>query len=86
MISRREAGLPPDYENMSPAAAKAVRDQMPEVEKVLATLGKMQSIQFQGVSTSGYDNYLVKFQNGSLIYGILLDANGMVTGTTLRLL
>jgi hypothetical protein len=83
-IERREAGLPVDYEKMSPALAKGVQEQMPEMEKILAQLGRMQSIQFQGVSLQGYDTYVVKFQNGSLIYSIQVDANGIITGAGLR--
>ncbi|MEO6078466.1 MAG: M56 family metallopeptidase [Steroidobacteraceae bacterium] len=83
-IERREAGLPPDYEKMSPMVAKAVREQLPAMEKMLASLGRMQSIQFQGVGLQGGDTYVVKFQNGSLIYSIQVDANGVITGTGLR--
>jgi hypothetical protein len=47
-------------------------------------LGKLQSIQFQGVAQGGYDSYLVKFENGSMIYSIQLDANGIITGMGMR--
>jgi beta-lactamase regulating signal transducer with metallopeptidase domain len=83
-IERREAGLPVQYETMSPPLAKAVREQFTQMEQSRALLGKLQSIQFQGVGTQGYDTYLVKFQNGSVIYSIQLDANGIIAGMVVR--
>jgi bla regulator protein blaR1 len=78
-IQRREAGLPVQFETMSPALAKAMREQMSQADQFRATLGKLQSIQFQGVGTPGYDTYLVKYENASVIYRIQLDQSGIIT-------
>ncbi len=83
-IERREAGLPVEFEKMSPLLANAVREQFTQMEKHRAVLGRLQSIQFQGVGTQGYDSYVVKFQNGSVIYSIQLDAQGIITGMLIR--
>lgn len=83
-IQRREAGLPVQYETMSPALANAVKEQLPQMEQYRASLGKLQSIQFQGVGTQGYDTYTAKFENGSVIYSIQLDQNGIITGMAVR--
>jgi beta-lactamase regulating signal transducer with metallopeptidase domain len=83
-IERREAGQPVEYEKMSPALAKAVQEQYAQMEQSRAVLGKLQSIQFQGVGAQGYDTYVVRFQNGSVIYSIQVDANGIIAGMVVR--
>jgi hypothetical protein len=83
-IQRREAGLPVQFETMSPEMAKAMREQMPQADQVRATLGKLQSIQFQGVGAQGYDTYLVKYENVSMIYRIQLDQHGIITGMAMQ--
>lgn len=83
-IQRREAGLPVQYETMSPAMAKAMREQMSQADQIRATLGKLQSIQFQGVGTQGYDTYLVKYENASMLYSIQLDQHGIIIGMAMR--
>ena len=82
-IQRREAGLPVQFETMSPAMAEAMRAQMPQADQIRATLGKLQSIQFQGVGTQGYDTYTVKYENASMIYRIQLDQRGIITGMSM---
>lgn len=82
-IQRREAGLPVQYETMSPAMAIAMREQMSQADQIRATLGKLQSIQFQGVGTQGYDTYTVKYENVSMIYRIQLDQSGIITGMSM---
>jgi hypothetical protein len=77
IVAWNESGTP-DYASLSPPLAAAVRQQLPMTQQMFARLGHMQSIQFQGVGAQGYDSYLVKFENGSLIYRISLDAKGIV--------
>jgi bla regulator protein BlaR1 len=84
LLARREAGQPPAYETMSPQLAEAVRTQLPQSTELFARLGKMQSMQFQGVGAQGYDAYLVKYENGSLVYRIALDPNGIIVGLLLQ--
>jgi beta-lactamase regulating signal transducer with metallopeptidase domain len=82
-IQRREAGLPVQYETMSPEMATAMREQMSQADQIRATLGKLQSIQFQGVGAQGYDTYTVKYENVSMIYRIQLDQRGIITGMSM---
>jgi bla regulator protein BlaR1 len=85
-IQRREAGLPIQFETMSPEMATAMREQMPQADAIRATLGKLQSIQFQGVGAQGYDTYTVKYENVSMIYRIQLDQRGIITGMSMSAL
>ncbi|MEO8316007.1 MAG: M56 family metallopeptidase [Pseudomonadota bacterium] len=82
-IQRREAGLPVQFETMSPEMATAMRAQMSQADQIRATLGKLQSIQFQGVGTQGYDTYTVKYENVSMIYRIQLDTRGIITSMSM---
>jgi bla regulator protein blaR1 len=78
MIERQQAGQEPEYERMSPMLAKAAREQAPQAKALLASLGRMESITFQGVSQQGWDAYVVKYEKGTLIYRIGLDPNGTI--------
>jgi hypothetical protein len=63
-----------------------MREQMSQADQIRATLGRMQSIQFQGVGTQGYDTYLVKYEHASMLYSIQLDGNGIIIGMAMRAL
>jgi hypothetical protein len=85
IIRRREAGQELDYSVMSPQLAEAFREQMPAAKANLERLGRMQSIEFQGVGAPGYDAYLVKFENGAMIYRIAMQ-DGIITGMLIQAL
>ena len=74
----------PDYERMNPALAAATRQQLPQIQAMFVKLGPLQSITFKGVESNGADIYLVKFENGSLEYRIVLGPNGTIEGALLR--
>ncbi len=68
----------PDYHTLSPVLAESVRAHIKDAQSLRATLGSVQSVQFQGVGPIGYDSYLVKFEKGVRVYRILLDSNGII--------
>jgi beta-lactamase regulating signal transducer with metallopeptidase domain len=84
VIERGQAGLPTEYETMSPQLAEAARQQQANVQQVYSSLGAMQSMQFQGVGAQGEDAYLVKFEHGTMLFRIALDAKGIITGLQMR--
>jgi bla regulator protein blaR1 len=70
----------PNYEEMSPALAEAVRKQLPKLQPWLADLGPIASVQFVGVGNQGWDVYALKHEHGSSQLRIILDARGIITG------
>jgi bla regulator protein BlaR1 len=70
----------PNYDEMSPALADAVRKQLPKLQPWLADLGPVVSVQFVGVGNQGWDVYTLKHEHGSSQLRIVLDARGIITG------
>ena len=68
----------PDYGTLAPVLADSVRTHIKAAQGLRATLGSVQSVQFQGVGPLGYDSFLVKFEKGARVYRILLDSNGII--------
>ena len=79
-FTRVTQGQPPDYTRMGPLLAKASREQSSQISQLVGPLGALQSITLQGVSTMGYDSYLVKLEKGSLAVKITLDGQGIIQG------
>jgi D-alanyl-D-alanine-carboxypeptidase/D-alanyl-D-alanine-endopeptidase len=82
-IEQLQSGKP-DYERMSPGLAAATREQLPQIQPMLGKLGAMQSVTFKSVGPGGADIYTVKFENGSLEYGIVLEGDGKAQAAFLR--
>ena len=74
----------PDYAQMSPALANATRQQLPQLQSMIAALGPVQSITLKGVGPGGADIYRVKFEKGSLDFRIWLDPDGKVDSANFR--
>jgi hypothetical protein len=70
----------PNYDEMSPALADAVRKQLPKLQPWLADLGPIVSVQFIGVGNQGWDIYSIKHEHGSSQLRIALDGSGIITG------
>jgi bla regulator protein BlaR1 len=68
----------PNYEDMSPGLAKAVREQSQHMKGMMDSLGALQSIDFMRVGEGGWDTYRVKFANGTLLWRIGLTPDGKV--------
>ncbi len=65
-----------NYDLMSPGLANATRQQLPQIQPMIAGLGALQSVTFKGVGPAGADIYELKFEKGSLEYRILLGPDG----------
>jgi hypothetical protein len=64
----------PNYEDMGPILANAVRQEWPVLAPTYKSLGELQSLAFEGGGTvgdgSGTDVYLATFQNGKIRWNI----------------
>jgi hypothetical protein len=81
-IERLSRGTP-DYASMTSEAATVTRQQLPQQQAILDTLGAVQSMLFRGVSPGGGDIYMVRFANGSAIWQIALVDDGRIAAVTL---
>jgi hypothetical protein len=70
----------PDYSQISPELGKAVREQSSRSKDLFTQLGAVESLEFKGVGTLGWDIYDVRFEHGSGQYRIVLSDNGIITG------
>jgi len=70
----------PDYEAMTPELASATRQQLPKIQTLLATLGAVQTIKFEGVGNQGWDLYVVQHEHGTSQVRILMNPNGIMAG------
>ena len=68
----------PDYEDMSPGLADAVRAQQPQMKPGMEFLGPVKTVEFVRVGDGGWDVYRVKYANGSLLWRIGLGPDGKV--------
>jgi beta-lactamase regulating signal transducer with metallopeptidase domain len=73
----------PDYASMTPEAATATRQQLPQQQAILDTLGAVQAMLFRGVSPGGSDVYMVRFANGSAIWQIEIVDDGRIAAVVL---
>jgi CubicO group peptidase (beta-lactamase class C family) len=73
-----------NYDLMSPGLANATRQQLPQMQPMIAGLGALQSVTFKGVGQAGADIYELKFEKGSLEYRIFLGADGKIEGANMR--
>ena len=79
LIAGLNAGTP-NFAEMSPDLAGAIRQQMPKTEAAKAMLGAVKSVEFRGVGNQGWDIYDVKYERGAAQWRIALSANGIITG------
>jgi hypothetical protein len=83
MIEDLRRGTPP-YERMTPQLAAKMRQQLPELQPMLKTLGATESFFFRGVGPFGNDIYGVKFANGAGEFRIDLAADGTIRDAGFR--
>ena len=69
---------PAKLDGLSALMAAGVREQNEQMRPQFAKLGAVKSVEFAGVSETGYDKYLMRCENGSVLWDILLDADGTI--------
>jgi beta-lactamase regulating signal transducer with metallopeptidase domain len=71
----------PDYDQMGPLTARAVRENLPISEKYFQSFGALQSMTFKGVGVAGWDVYDVQFTSAETEWRILWDTGaGKIRG------
>jgi DNA-binding transcriptional MerR regulator len=70
----------PRYEDMHPALAHVTREQLPRLHTAAAYLGAIQSVDFQGVGSQGWDVYDVRQERGASRVRIILGSDGLMSG------
>lgn len=68
----------PRYDRMNEVMAKALRERLATLHKMLASLGAIKSIRFAEINWMYGDIYSVKFANGSVYWAIALDPKGKI--------
>lgn len=74
----------PNYDLMSSGLAEATRQQLPQLQSMIAGMGALQSVIFKAVGPGGADIYQVNFEKGSLDYRVWLGADGKVESANVR--
>jgi hypothetical protein len=71
-------GGAPAYDWMTPEAAARTRQLLSRRQTILAKLGGLEAMTFQGVSPSGNDIYKIQFANGATEWHIGLLDDGRI--------
>jgi len=74
----------PNYDEMTSEMAKVTRDQLPGLQAGVTNFGSIRSVEFRGVSPTGWDMYEVKFQSGLVPWRIHLDEKGKIDGALVQ--
>lgn len=74
----------PNYDLMSSGLVEATRQQLPQLQSMIAGMGALQSVIFKAVGPGGADIYQVNFEKGSLDYRVWLGADGKVESANVR--
>jgi hypothetical protein len=68
----------PNYEDMGPEVAEAIRKQLATLQADISEAGPIQSIRFVGVGSGGPDVYCVQHERRTLYWRIGLDPHGTI--------
>jgi hypothetical protein len=73
----------PDYGRMTPEAAAATRQFLPQQRAILAGFGALRTVSFRGVSATGEDLYALRFADGWATSLIGLTDDGRIRSITM---
>jgi dienelactone hydrolase len=74
----------PDYSQMTPALAEAIRQQLPQMEAIFKSWGEVKSTTFKNTDATRGDVYDVTFANGAAEFTVALTPDGMLAGEGVR--
>jgi bla regulator protein BlaR1 len=74
----------PNFAEMSPELAKATREQLPRLAASMRELGAVQSVEFRGAGSQGWDAYEVRQERGLSQWKIALGADGIIAGALVQ--
>ena len=70
----------PNYAQMSPGLASALRQQLPHMQAMFLSWGALHSVEFTGNSPLGWDGFDVTFDRANASFSIILAADGTIEG------
>ena len=70
----------PDYSIMSPQMAGGTRAMLPEFHKALEGLGGIRALEFKGVNSDGWDQFVVQHDRGQSSWQVAVDEHGTIVG------
>jgi CubicO group peptidase (beta-lactamase class C family) len=68
----------PDYDQMGPEFAAAVREQLPRVQQIFKEFGAVEAVKFKSVDPMGADQYHVTFEHGAAEFTIRLGPDDKI--------
>jgi bla regulator protein BlaR1 len=68
----------PDYDEMAPFLADALKQQLPHMGPGIASLGALKSVTFRNVTGQGHDLYLATYEKGTLAWRISMSPDGKI--------
>jgi hypothetical protein len=74
----------PNYSEMSPQLAGGTRTMLKSLQSTEQAVGPIQSIEFKGVSSTGWDQYQVTHAHSAANWQIALDDKGVIVGALLQ--
>lgn len=79
LIAGIESGNPP-YGELSPQVAGGTKALLSDLQATMKPWGALRSIEFRGVDSRGWDQYLVRFERGAASWQLILDPYGLIVG------
>jgi hypothetical protein len=76
----------PNYDEMAPAMADAVRKQLPDILLTIKSLGALKTLTFHGGGPQDMDIYHASFEHGTVEWSVALTADGKVERRAFRIL
>jgi len=70
----------PDYDSMVPEFAEVTRQQLPQLQGLMARMGELKSLTFNAPFAMGGDAYDAVFTGGALTMGVALGPDGKIAG------
>jgi bla regulator protein BlaR1 len=73
---------PVKLDGIGPLMAAGMKEQSDELRPQFKKLGTVQSVNFKGVSETGADQYVMRFDHGSILWQIALENDGTISRVT----
>jgi DNA-binding transcriptional MerR regulator len=83
LVQQHRAGQP-DYDEMTPSLADAVREQLALATPMIAAKGELRAVRFKGVAEAGWDVYDLEFEKGDMEVRFVLNPDGKLSGLFMR--
>ena len=83
LVKQHQAGQP-DYDEMTPSLADAVREQLALATPMIAAKGELRAVRFKGVAEAGWDVYDLEFEKGDMEVRFVLNPDGKLSGLFMR--